>query len=666
MDPVRTELMKNRFTAIVEEASTIAYRTAHTTFVKQTQDYQCALATADGEIFAYPRQSGVSVFIGISIRAAIDHVGIETLEPGDVVITNDPFASDGLCSHTPDIHLIKPIFAGRDIIAFAWAFIHASDIGGSVPGSISAASTEVFQEGIRMRPVRLYRAGKLNRELLDLFQDNCRIPDDVWGDLQAMLAALNSLDKRLCELNAKLGTAELLCGMEEVLDLAEAKARSVIKTIPDGTYSFGDYVEGLRSDDLTFIHVAMTVAGDTITLDFSGSDPQTQSSINFVSGSRTHPFLTQAINFYILTIEPTTPINGGLVRPIRTLAPKGTVMNAEFPAASGNRWVTAVRIYDAVLGCLNQALPTGLAASGPGQSAVVAVSARDPVTGRKRVNVINPFCGGGGGRVGADGIDGVDGPQAWLENTPVEVIEAETAVRIRQYQCVPDTFGAGKWRGGAAIVMEIENTAIEAVMAVRGLNRAQFCAWGAFSGDPGVPGVVTLNPGREDEREIHRLNILELARGDVVRMITPTGGGFGDPMERDPGKVAADVRGGLLSAAKAERDYGVVLGKAGVDHEATARRRAELTAQRGQLPQFSFCAARRAYEAVWSSDVRAYLARKLLPEDPLIRHHMLARIQNQLGAHGESVDRSDVDAALAEARSIAESGEAAEGAMAGA
>ncbi len=651
MDPVRTELMKNRFAAIVEEGSTIAYRTAHTTFVKQTQDYQCALATIDGDIFAYPRHSGVSVYVGISLRATIDHVGLDNLSPGDVIITNDPFSSDGLCSHTPDIHLLKPIFVDGKPIAFGWAFIHASDIGGAVPGSISAASTEIFQEGIRMRPVRLYRSGELNRELLQLFQDNCRIPDDVWGDLQAMVAALNSMEKRLTELTAKLGAGEVLAGIADVLDLAEARARSAIRRIPDGVYSFSDYIEGLRADDLTFIHVVMTVAGDEIELDFSGSDPQALSSINFVSGSRTHPFLSQTINYYVLTVEPTTPINGGLVRPIRTRAPKGTVMNAEFPAASGNRWVTAVRIYDAVLGCLNKAIPEGIAAAGPGQSAVVAVTARDPVTGRRRVNVINPFCGGSGGRNGFDGVDGVDGVQASLKNTPTEIVEAETLMRIRQYQLAPDTYAAGKWRGGAAIVMDLENTDIEAVMAVRGLNRFKLSSWGVLAGHPGALGQVTLNPGRPDERKIDRLNILELQHGDVIRMITPTGGGFGDPLARDTDKVLSDVRSGLLTSAAAERDYGVAIRNGTVDYAATAARRRDLAREQSDA-RFTSCATRARYETIWDPEIRAELARAALREDKTIRSHLLAHVRGKLTASGLPVDRSMLQAALADARKL--------------
>ena len=594
MDPVRTELMRNRFAAIVEEGSTIAYRAAHTTFVKQTQDYQCALTTRMGDIFAYPRQAGVSVYVGISMQATIDHVGLANLRPGDVIITNDPFATDGLCSHTPDIHLLKPIFDGGEVIAFGWAFIHASDIGGAVPGSISATSTEVFQEGIRMRPTRLYRGGELNTELLDLFRDNCRIPDDIWGDLQAMLAALTSMEVRLLALCARLGPAEVLVGMEEVLDLAEARARAAIRKIPDGTYAFADYIEGMRLPDLSFVHVVMTKVGDTVDLDFSGSDPQTRAAINFVSGSRTHPFLSFAINIFVITSEPTTPINGGLVRPITTRAPKGTIMNAAFPAASGNRWVSAVRIYDAVMGCLNQALPGGIAAAGPGQSAVVAVTARDPVTSRKRVNVVNPFCGGSGGRAGLDGIDGVDGPQASLKNTPTEIVETETLIRVRQYQLQPDTYGAGRFRGGAAIVMDLENTDIEAVIAVRGLNRFQFASWGVQGGRPGVVGRVILNPDRPGEQVIERLNILTLKQGDIIRMITPTGGGYGDPFSRDPALVLADVRTGLLTAVKALEDYGVAIADGAVDEQATERAR-NARPSGGQSAPFTFCEARRAY-----------------------------------------------------------------------
>ena len=637
MDPVRTEIMKNRFTAMVEEASMIAYRTAHTTFIKQTQDYQCALATPEGDIFAYPALAGVSVFIGISLKATIDCIGVHNLAPGDVVITNDPFNSDGLCSHTPDVHLLRPIFHDGQLIAFAWAFMHASDIGGAVPGTVSPLSTDVFQEGIRLRPIKLYRRDELNAELLQLFRDNCRIPDEVWGDLQAMLAALTSMSKRLLALCAKVGLAEVQAGIREVMDFAEVKARAVIRAIPDGAYTFSDYIEGAHPGEYVFIQVAMRVAGDEVELDFSGSDPQAQSSINFITGERTHPFLTQALNYYILTREPTTPMNAGLLRPMRTQAPRGTVMNADFPAAMGNRWVTVVRVYDAVIGCLNLAIPGGLAAAGAGQSAVIAVTARSPLTGRRTVNVINPFCGGGGGRCVADGVDGVDGTQGSLKNTPTEIVEVETPIRIRQYMLCPGAFGAGQFRGGAAIVMDLENTELEAVMTARGLNRFHFAPWGVFGGHPGTLGQVILNPGTTKEKDIGKIAVLDLKRGDVVRMITPAGGGFGDPLKRDPERVAGDVESGLLSREDATRLYGVVFAAEEIDRAATARRRAELAAATAKPPRFALGETRAAYEEIWPPEMRGRLAREALAAEPNLRRHLLAAVRDDLTRRGKAV-----------------------------
>lgn len=645
MDPIRTEMMKNRFAAIVEEAAMIAYRTAHTTFIKQTQDYACALATPQGEVFAYPLQSGVSAFIGISLAATLDYVGVETLKPGDVVITNDPFTSDGLCSHTPDLHLIRPIFVGAELVGFAWAFMHASDIGGAVPGTVSPLSSEVFQEGLRLRPTLLIRQGVVDKALLDIIRDNSRIPDEVWGDLQAMLAALGSMENRLIALSAKVGVGEVKTGIGEVLALAEQNARRVFSAITDGEYTFSDYIEGVYPGEYVFVRLTMRVRGDEVELDFEGSDPQAQSSINFVSGSLPHPFLAQALIYYVLTAEPTTPVNGGIIRPIRINAPRGTVMNAQFPAASGNRWVTVVRIFDVLIGCLNQALPEGIAAAGAGQSAVIAVTARSSLTGRRTVNVINPFCGGSGGRRICDGVDGVDSAQGSLKNTPTEVVEVETPIRIRQYQLVPGTFGAGRFRGGAAIVMDLENTELEAVMTARSLNRFHFAPWGVRGGGFGAPGRVVLNPGKANEREIGKVTMLELARGDLIRMITPGGGGFGDPFTRDPGAVLRDVEDGLLGTDDAARDYGVVIADGAVDAAATGRLRAQ-----GRAPVAGFDRVRADYDALWPPAVRATLATKVRGEDPMIRRHLLITVRDRLTEAGAAVDPQALDRAFDAAR----------------
>ncbi|WP_274518010.1 hydantoinase B/oxoprolinase family protein [Paraburkholderia phenoliruptrix] len=351
--------MSNRFTAIVEEASAVMYRTAHTTFVKLVQDYQCAVATPEGEIFAYPSQSGVSSFIGVPLQKTIEQLHELGIDEGDCFLTNDPFSTDGLVTHMMDVTMVRPIFVEGQLIAFSWGFVHASDIGGAVPGSISPAFTEVFQEGIRIRPVKLYKKGEINEDVRRLFLDNSRIPDDLWGDMKAMLSALQSMDRRFHQLCEAYGRSVVEQGMRDVLSFAEMKARAVIAKIPDGTYEFGDYLEGIEPGQHTYIRCAMRVHGNGVTFDFDGTDPQIPAAYNFVSGDRTHPYTVQAFLYYLLTVEPDAPRNAGLLRAITMHAPRGTVINAEFPAAGGSRVAASTRVYDTLLGCLQQAVKGG-------------------------------------------------------------------------------------------------------------------------------------------------------------------------------------------------------------------------------------------------------------------------------------------------------------------
>ncbi|MDA0703824.1 MAG: hydantoinase B/oxoprolinase family protein [Proteobacteria bacterium] len=648
MDPVRTEVMKNRFAAIVEEGSSIAYRTAHTTFVKMTQDYQVALATPEGEYFAYPYMSGVTNFIGLSLRATIREIGVENMSPGDIVICNDPFGSEGMCTHTMDIHLLKPIFHGARIVGFAWAFIHASDVGGAVPGSISPTSTDVFQEGIRMRATFLYRKGELNEQLLMIFRDNCRIPDQNWGDLQAMIAALKTMERRLVELCDKHGVEEIEGGIRDAMDFAEMKARSVIAAIPDGEWVFGDYLEGVRNpEDTIFVQARMTVRGEEVWLDFTGSDPQVQAALNFVTGDSSHPFLGLAIINYVLTMEPDIPINNGIIRPIHTHAPKGTIANAVFPAAMGNRWVTVMRVFDAVLGCLNQALGGGPVTAGAGQGGIILCAFKDPATGLRKASVVQPLIGGSGGRSSADGIDGVDGPFGFLRSTPVEAIEVDTPLIIRRFALQPDSLAAGYHRSGAGVVIDMENTDVEVLFTVRGLDRFVLRPWGTNGGHAGTTGRAILNPGREDERDIGKIKVLEIGYGDVLRMMTPAGGGYGDPLDREVDRIMADLRSGLLSRGRAESDYGLVFAGDAVDEAATADRRRALRAARGPVAAFVYGPERDAHDRIWPRALRAKLAERALTLSPALRNHMLDDVRDSLRAADKTVDEAVLDAAVA-------------------
>ena len=350
VDVALTEIMRNRFQAMAEEAATVAYRTAHTTFVKQTQDFQVALARPTGEFFAFPIMTGDTTGFGHSIKGFIDAFEPDTLQPGDTLITNDPYSTAGLVTHTMDIHLARPVFFEGLLIAYAWSFVHASDIGGAVPGSISPDLVEVYQEGIRLRPTFLYRGGRLNQDIANILKDNSRIGDAVWGDLQAVMAAMRLLEERALTLCRRIGRAQFEQGIDLVFSYAEAKARQVISGLTDGRFEFMDYIEGQGPGEAIHIRCTLTIAGEEAWIDYTGSSPQVHAAFNMPTGSGSHPYLCLGLTNYIQTIEPDIAINGGTLRPIHAYAPLGSIMNAELPAAMGNRWVTAMRMYDALVG----------------------------------------------------------------------------------------------------------------------------------------------------------------------------------------------------------------------------------------------------------------------------------------------------------------------------
>lgn len=636
MDAVRTAIMNNRFNAIVEEASAAIYRTAHTTFVKLVQDYQCALATVEGDMFAYPMMSGVNVFIGSPLRPTLDAIGIENLKPGDIIITNDPFATDGLVTHLMDITLLYPIFRDGELIAVGWSFVHASDIGGAVPGSISPAFTEVFQEGIRIRPGKLYDGGVLNETIKALLEDNSRIPAELWGDIQAMISGLKSMDRRINELCDRYGQDAVEEGMGDVINYAEAKARAVIETLPDGTYSFSDYLEGISDGQLAYFSVTLTIRGGDIDVDFSGTDPQLSAAYNLVTGATTHPYVVQCLISFILTMDPSTPRNSGILRPIHAHAPRGTVLNGVFPASGGSRAASATRAYDIIMGCLNQALPDGLAAAGAGMAGVIVVAAPDPRTGRDRVSVVNTIHGGGGARRDRDGVDATEVRYS-QRMVPTEVIEVETALIIRTIRIVPDSRRAGQYVSGAALEIEIENTANRAVMTVRNMNRFVFAPWGLRGGEHGLLGKTIVNPGLPDERSIGKISVLELGRGDVVRITSPTGGGFGDPLERETGAIASEIKNEMLSRERASEVYAVIFDENEcIDEAATAAQRSKRA--KAIADDFNFCAERVRHDKVWPSAIRKQLATLALSQDQRIRSQLVGRIHHRMLAEGNPVE----------------------------
>ena len=602
LDALTVEILRNYLQGAVEEMAYVVERTAYTTFVKETADFTCGLLNPSGEFFAYPVELGVASFGGISYAETLEAVG--PLEPGDVVITNDPYGSAAAATHLPDIHLVKPIFWDNRLVAYGAGFLHSSDVGGMVPASITPRASEIFQEGLRLPPKKLFKRGEVNRDLLDVILANCRIPEQNWGDLQALVAGLTTGERRMHELIRRFGPDTVDKAMDDLIDYATRKVEALIRRMPAGRYEFWDYIE----DDVVSkipirLKVALTIADGEIHLDFTGSDIQVSSALNVPTAGKVHPFMSVALVNYFATCDRTIPLNAGVLRRVRMTLPEGSVVNPKFPAACGVRYATVLRIYDAVLGALARAVPADIPAASGGQGCMVALSLPDPEAGRRHVTVIEPMIGGGGGRPARDGVDGCDASLGFLKTTPAETLEAEVPIVVRRFHLIPDSAGPGRFRGGFGVRLDFQVFQPEGLVTARGMERLRFAPWGVAGGTAGSTGSVRLNPGTAAERAIPKIDVLALEPGDVLSVRTPGGGGHGDRFTRPPSHVLADVLSGLVSLERARDAYGVVLDGDRVDEAATASLRSTLLAatapRAGTGAVFDFGEARREHERRW-------------------------------------------------------------------
>jgi len=597
-DPVQLEIFSHKVTAITEEMAITLQRTARTTYVKEAGDYGCALAMPSGRFFAYPRVLGVSGFLDSDVGPALSHV--PDLEPGDVVITNHPYLSDGLSSHMPDLHLIRPVFAEGRIIAHAWDFIHSADIGGGVPSSISPRFSDLFQEGLQIPPVKLVRAGRMNEDVLTLYRANCRVPEVNMGDIKAMLAALLVGERRVLDLAGAMGIDAFLAAQADLVAYAAAKALAVQRTIPDGTYEFAD----LLDDDFVSrvpvrVRLRMTVRDGQVHLDFNGSDPQVASAYNIPTAGKRHPWLTLKLMHFVFSHDRTIPLNTGMFQHITVDAPLGSVVNPEPPAAVGIRSATAIRLNETIVGALTMARPGLMPAPSGGIMIPAVLVEQNPRTGARNVMVLQSLVGGTGAREGADGVDGRDSSLANQRNTPIEKTEEEAAAVITEYALRQDSGGAGRWRGGTGVVFSVRIVRAGSAVLGRGMERFVFRPWGMAGGRPGLPARVVVNLGRPDERELGKLDIFHPRPGDLVTIMTPGGGGYGDPLLREPALVLEDFLDGYVSSRSVREDFGVVITADAVDQAATVRLRADLAAARGAPRTIDFGPERDAWDQVF-------------------------------------------------------------------
>ena len=612
-DAASVEIFAQLFRAIVDEMAWIILRSAHTTFVKETQDFGAALVSREGEVFAFPPASPTPL-MGVPMHAGTH--AVTDWEPGDVLITNDPYTTGGMVMHLNDIYLFKPIFVDGTLLCFAWDFIHCTDVGGYAPGSIDMQNTEIFQEGLRLRPVRLFRKGKLNQEVWNIVSDNCRIPSLNWGDIMACVAALGKAEQRVIRLAERYGVAEVERGIYATLDRTEQLARSVLTQIPKGEYGFVEFFEDDYTSDLPVRLVLNLISrGDgTIQLDYTGSDPQVRAAINLPTGNeRRHPFLCIALTNFVATYAEGMHLNGGIMRCFDLVLPQASVVNASFPAAVGMRYSTAMRIHDLVLGALARAIPGRVPVSGSGAVAVVYISTSELGTAG-RVVVANPVPGGSGGSPALDGISGTDYHIGFLRNVPVEVVEAEAPVVIRRFGLRSDSEGAGKRRGGFGIEYEFDVRHPSAVVVIRGKDRHRFSSWGANGGGAGATNGNTGTKRGGEPQDLGKRTIYRSELGETIRLWSGGGGGWGDPLEREPAMVLEDVASGLLSSSRAHDVYGVVITGGAVDAAATEAQRRHLAATRPPVPQTDFGVARTEWERVHGEAAERMAA--LLPRLP--------------------------------------------------
>jgi N-methylhydantoinase B len=651
LDPILLELLYHKFKATTEEMGIALGRTARSSYVRETHDFATALCSPSGRFFAYPAETGVSLCMDQDCSAFI--AAVPDLEPGDILITNHPYLAPGLGSHLPDINLLKPYFHDGTLVCFGWSFAHCADIGGGVPSSISPSFDSLFQEGLQIPPLKLARRGELSDVMLAMLRANSRIPDVILGDLQAQLSALAVGERRVAELIRQHGLDTVRAAQDGLVAYGKARARDVQRRIPDGMYEFHDYMDDdFRTRIPVRLRCRMTVRDGEIHLDLTGTDPQLAAPYNVPTGGVRHPYLTSKLMHMLFTYDPELPRNYGIFENITVQVPSGTVMNPESPAAVGIRHAGAIRFNDAVLGCLGAADP-GLAPAASGGTVIPLVVAQHDA-GRQKIAVLQSLAGGAGATRDSDGAGGRDRSLANINNTPTERGELDVAVRIERYELRLDSGGPGRFRGGAGVVFALRALEDGIEVMGRGLERFVFQPWGSAGGGGGAAARVVLNPGTADERELGKIDRVRLQRGDVLSVMTPGGGGYGNPYERDPDAVLDDVRLGYVSVAAARDGYGVVIGADGTLDLAATR------AARRDAPRVSsFGPVRECWERLFDdasmTEFAILLLRLPAGTRDAARRAGFERVVPGLSEHGaELVCRAgfDIDAARARFRAL--------------
>jgi N-methylhydantoinase B len=549
-DPITEELFRNSLAALGDEMVLTIYRTAYSGVLKNIMDYSAALCDAQGRLAAQGLAlPGHLCSIPVALQAVLRHFGDDIAE-GDILINNDPY--DG-GMHLPDIFIFRPLFAEGRIIAYAATICHHTDVGGRVPGSNASDSTEIYAEGLRIPPLKLYERGKPNTTLFRMIDRNVRVPGRVLGDIRSQLAACEIAARGMTDLVARYDAERVVTLMNATMDYSERLTRHCLSELPDGEATFTDWIDDDQIDIGKPIPLVCTVRkhGDAMEVDWTGSSPQVKGAIN-----NTWSY-TAAMSFTAVksVLSINMPNNDGVFRPIKVIAPPGTITNGKLPAACAARGLTGFRGVDCCFGALAQLYPDRVYAASDGGNTGITIGGYDK---ELRPFIYVDFLSGcWGGRPWADGLDGNTSMFANMASFSVEVIEAENPLEVLDYEFVPDTGGAGKFRGGMSQRKTWRMLADEGILQVRA-DRQTHRPYGLQGGGPGAAGRNVLDPGLPTEEKLHAKLTMTFRKGQVFRHDLPGAGGWGDALTRDLSLVAKDLRDGLVTIEGAARDYGVV------------------------------------------------------------------------------------------------------------
>ena len=551
-DPIELEIIHNALRSITDETYVALMRSAYSTNIKERHDHSTTVMDRDGRLVAqaemsFPTHLGSVMETMQAVLARHGHAGIAD---GDVFVANDPHTAGG--THLPDVNLIQPVFVDGRLFAFLCTIAHHADIGGMSPGSMSGGMTEIFQEGLRIPVIRLFRRGELVEDLMDLLLLNVRVPDERRGDYNAQIAACRLGERRLRELAAVWSVATLEAAFADIIARTEARMRDAIATIPDGDYGFDDLMDGdgLEAIDVP-VRVRIAKRGRRISLDFSGSGSQVRGNINSVFNA------SRSSACYVLKamLDPDIPNNQGVHDAVDVACEPGRIMNARFPAAVAARNHVCQRIVDVVIGALAPALPDRAVAAANGSNTSIVFSGVDPRSGRAYV-YFETLGGGFGGRATKDGRDGVQVHITNTSNLPVEAIELEYPLQVEEYGFVEDSGGAGRFRGGLGLRRVVRP--IGHVCDFNGVGeRFRHRPWGLFGGEPGAVGRFLV---RDDGGAEHSLPGKTLSHpvqpSQTLVAETPGAGGYGPPAARSAEAMAADRADGKFSSDYLLRHYG--------------------------------------------------------------------------------------------------------------